>query len=194
MKKNKEQKQTKVDIEDKHISNTIKKRKPLERHKLIVKDLSGNIGKGKKRKSLKQTMIDKGYSESYADSGHIKKTRSWDELMKVVLNDEMLAEKHEALLNAKQVQRFIFATRIKDEDIIEMVEEAGFKVITIRNSPMGKMAFYSVDNTRAIKDGLDMAYKLKAKFTPEEINLKFKGFNKSQLIDLVMSKVAPKKK
>lgn len=193
MAKKKEQKLTKADVEKTHISNTIKKRKPLERHKVIVKDLSGNIGK-KKRKSLKQTMIDNGYSESYADSGHIKKTRSWDDLMKIVLNDELLATKHNALLNAKQVQRFIFATRIKDEDIIEMVEEAGFKVITIRNSPMGKMAFYSVDNTKAIKDGLDMAYKLKGKFTPEEINLKFKGFTKEQLIDLVMSKVAPKKK
>lgn len=194
MAKKKEQKLTKADVEKTHISNTIKKRKPLERHKAIVEDLSGNIGKGKKRKSLKQTMIDKGYSESYADSGHIKKTRSWDELMKVVLNDELLATKHNALLNAKQVQRFIFATRIKDEDIIEMVEEAGFKVITIRNSPMGKMAFYSVDNTKAIKDGLDMAYKLKGKFTPEEINLKFKGFSKEQLIDLIMGKVMPKKK
>ena len=107
--------------------------------------------------------------------------------------NSLLVEKHLKLLKAKEVQRFIFPTRVKDDEIIAMVADAGFTVITIRPSPLGKMAFYANDNPRAIKDGLDMAYKLKGSYEPEEMNLKFKGFSKDQLIDSIMSKIAKKK-
>lgn len=199
------------DLDDKHISKHLKKSKKTEKqeaksvsallnqkvipqHKIILKHISGNLGKPKKgkRNSLKQNMIDQGYSESYADSGQIKKTRSWAVLMKEELNDEFLMKEHKELFQAKQVERFIFPTRLKDDEIIEMVNEAGFKVITIRPSPLGKMAFYSIPNARAKKDALDFAYKLKGKFSPDELNVKFNSYSKEQLIDLLMGKMAKK--
>lgn len=107
--------------------------------------------------------------------------------------DALLVETHLDLLKAKEVQRFIFPTRIKDDEIIDMVADAGFKVITIRPSPIGKMAFYSQANSRARKDGLELAYKLKGSFEPDELNLKFSGYSKEQLIDFIMGELAPKK-
>ena len=199
------------DLDEKHISKHLKKgkakareeasatalrnQKIIPQHKKVLNNISENLGKkgkGNRGVSIKQAMLDKGYSESYANSGQIKKTRSWNILMSDVLNDEFLMKEHMELFRAKQVERFIFPTRLKDEEIIEMVNEAGFKVITIRPSPLGKMAFYSIANARAKKDALDFAYKLKGKFTPEEINLKFSGYNKDQLVDLIMGKIAKK--
>lgn len=107
--------------------------------------------------------------------------------------NSLLLEKHLKLLRAKEVQRFIFPTRLKDDEIIDMVADAGFRVITIRPSPLGKMAFYSNDNPRAIKDGLDMAYKLKGSYEPEEINMRFKGYTDKQLGEFIFSKLSKTK-
>ena len=38
-----------------------------------------------------------------------------------------------------------------------------------------------------------MGYKLKGKYSPEEINMKFKGFTKEQLISSIMDKITNKK-
>ena len=48
------------------------------KHKRVLKKISVNIGKGM---SLKRAMKEEGYSESYADSGHIKDTKSWEDLL-----------------------------------------------------------------------------------------------------------------
>ncbi len=201
------------DLEEKHISKHLKKKKLKQeetsvsallnqkvkpQHKVVFRNLSENLGKKGKGKgnrgvSIKKAMMDKGYSESYAESGQIKKTKSWAVLVEEFLGDEFLLQQHEELFNAKQVERFIFPTRLKDEEIIDMVNEAGFTVITIRPSPLGKMAFYSIPNARAKKDALDFAFKIKGKFSPEELNVKFKGFSKEQLIENIMNKVTKKK-
>lgn len=78
--------------------------------------------------------------------------------------DELVLEKHRALLNQNKVEYFTFSKKEKDEDIREAVEEAGFKVITIKNFVMGKMAFYSVPDSKAVGKGVEMAYKIKGRF------------------------------
>jgi len=119
--------------------------------------------------SLAEGMREAGYSETTINNPqNLTKSDGWKELLETYLPDSLLSQKHKELLNQKQVQRFIFPTRMKDDEIIETVNEAGFKVITIRPSPMGKMAFYSIDNSKAIKDGLDMAYKLKGSYAPDK--------------------------
>ena len=125
-----------------------KTKKPLERHKSVLQHISANIGKGMSRE---QAVLEKGYSKSYARSGHIKDTRSWDVLLKDELPDSFLMQEHKELFAAKQVEKFVFPSRMKDEDIEIMVNDAGFKVIVIRPSPIGKMAFYSIPNANAKK-------------------------------------------
>lgn len=40
--------------------------------------------------SMRQAMVDVGYSQAYADGGHIKETKGWKELMKEYLPDDKL--------------------------------------------------------------------------------------------------------
>lgn len=170
-----------------------KDKKPLPRHKVLSKKIVENRGKGKPV-SLSKAMKESGYSDAYSSNPQqLKATRSWEILMKEVLNDEFLVDQHMQLFTAKEVQRFIFPTRIKNDVIMSMVKDAGFDVIVIRPSPLGKMAFYSIPNARAKKDALDFAYKLKSKYAPEQLNLKFAAYDKQQLIDLIKVKLSKKK-
>lgn len=172
---------------------TLNKR-PQPKHKLLLKEISGNLGKGETETvAVGKAMRKFGYSDSYADNPQqLTKTKSWIALMQQHLPDELLAEKHHELLQSRQVNRFIFSPKLDDLEITEIVNAAGFNVIVIRKSPMGKMAFYSVPNIRGVERGLDMGYKLKNRYAPETMNLKFAGYDKKQLIDLILRKLKKK--
>lgn len=83
-------------------------------------------------------------------------------------SDDMLAAKHNELLNQKQVAYFVFPKRMKDEEIEEKVNSAGFNLIVIRFGEKGKYAFYSTNDSNAQKSALDMAYKIKGSYAPEK--------------------------
>lgn len=139
------------------------KKKPLERHKLVLKEMSDNISKGM---TLEKAMLKHGYSKNYARaSTHLRNTESWETLVKDVLNDNFLVDKHVKLLNKKE----LFFN--KDTGLID-----------------------SGQVHSDVKSGLDMAYKLKNKYAPEEYNLKFKGFSRDQLIERLLAKITKPKK
>lgn len=182
-----------------------KDKKPLEKHKLVLKNLSENIRKGM---TMEQAMLAVGYSESYAKSStHLKDTRSWDILLKEELADGELMKVHRSLLNSTRLDHMVFpplSTKkkkkggeeteiITDEMIIEFLESVDCKVKKIVHGEQARhVYFWSYDN-QARDKALDKGYKLKGKYEPEQLNLKFAGFNKAQLIDSIMSKIAKKK-
>jgi len=53
--------------------------------------------------SMKQAMIDLGYSESYAHSGQLKKTSTWQKLMRKYLPDKKLVKVIKEGLSADKV-------------------------------------------------------------------------------------------
>ena len=120
-------------------------------------------------------MIDAGYSESYAHSANINKKKSWNQLLDEVLPDSLLVEKNRELLMAKELAYFIFPKSMDDEEIEEKMTEAGVKMVVIQQSDKGKMAFYARKNTRAIKDGIDLAYRAKGKNAPEKFEVEQTG-------------------
>lgn len=69
-----------------------------DRQKNLLKYLSDNIGI-----TMEQAMKDLGYSASYAKSGHIKKTETWQELLKKCLPDEKLVQVINDGLDANRV-------------------------------------------------------------------------------------------
>src|SRR3989344_8542325 len=77
-------------------------RKPLESHKVVMKKMSENVGNQGDGSVLPNAMRKAGYSESYIKSGHIKNTKSWQNLVEDVLPDEMLLKIHRALLQHKE--------------------------------------------------------------------------------------------
>lgn len=159
-----------------------------------MKKISENVGKGQdENTAVGNAMRELGYSDSYSNTPNkLTKTKSWNVLMEQELPDSLLTAKHKELLESKQVAKFTFPTRMKNEEIESIVNEAGFKVIVIRPSPIGKMAFYSTANVNGVRFGLDMAFKLKNKYAPETMNLKFAGYNKEQLIDMLLGKLKKK--
>lgn len=109
-------------------------------------------------------------TEKYHTAGEIAyqnlKKPKIQNAIREALSDELLAQKHNDLLNQKRLDYFVFPRNILDEEIIEQVEEAGLKVVNIAMTDKGKRAFYSVDDAQAIKSALDMAYKLRGDYAP----------------------------
>lgn len=85
--------------------------------------------------------------------------------------DELLVKKHNDLLKQKKLDYFVFSKAISNDEIEEHMIANGLKLINIRWSDKGKMAFYSIDDAQAIKGGLELAYKLKGSFAPEKKEL-----------------------
>lgn len=86
--------------------------------------------------------------------------------------DELLQEMHIKLFNQKQVNYFVFPKKMSDEEIISHVNASGIEVITVRESDKGKMAFYSIPDSNAMKSALDMGYKLKGSYAADKsVNL-----------------------
>lgn len=77
--------------------------------------MSENVGKGK-RISVKQAAIDLGYSESYADSGHLQQTVSWETQRDEVLTPALLLKVHTQGLEATKYDTV-------DKDVIEKVPD-----------------------------------------------------------------------
>lgn len=72
------------------------------------------IAKGKSRK---QAMLDAGYKESYASSGHIKDTESWGNLEAKYFNDTKVAKALDKLLKARTIENVIFPYSYKKEEV-----------------------------------------------------------------------------
>lgn len=111
------------------------------KQKIAFKETGVNGG------NLTKAMIKAGYSDR---KGHIRtdkltQTNGWQELMDKHLPDKLLAAKHKALLN-------------KTEKIAKNNNETKEIEIIDTGDP----------DTQAVSKGLDMAYKLKGKYSAEK--------------------------
>jgi hypothetical protein len=104
------------------------------KQKKVVRKLIENGG------NLRKAVRESGYSEAYAHSQKITKTKTWADLLEEFLPDEALQQKHKELLNAK-------------------------KLLKVKGIPVSGM--YEEDSDVQSK-ALDMAYKLKGKYAPEK--------------------------
>lgn len=86
------------------------------------------------------------------------------EAIEKALSNDFLADKHKELFEQKKVDYFVFPKSMPDEEIIGHVKSSGIEVITVRTTEKGKLAFYSLPDSQAIKGGLEMAYKIKGVF------------------------------
>lgn len=137
---------------------------PTLKQKLAVKELGVNGG------NISQAMKVAGYSDSVSKrTDKLTNTEGWKELMDRYIGDDVLAKAHKQLLEHKQLAYFTFPKSMDDTEITEHVESVGVKVIVIRPSDKGKLAFYYTEDANAKKTGIDMAYKLKGKYAPEKV-------------------------
>lgn len=143
-----------------------------ENQKIVFNRVAEKIKKGGKggKISVSKEIRESGvYSEKIAKNPQrLTKSKGWNELMDQHLSDNLLSKKHKELLNHKQLDYFVFPKSMGDDEIEEHLASFKIKIVAIRWSDKGKMAFYSVTDANAVKAGLDMAYKLKGKYAPEK--------------------------
>ena len=112
----------------------------LLRQKNLAKILLEDAGKT----PIGRLMIRAGYKKGYAKNPQeLKKTLTWQELMKKFLPDELLSQRHQDLLNK---QEFIAIGKKGEREVIATGVIDGF----------------------AVSKGLDMAYKLKGRYPKDQ--------------------------
>lgn len=150
-----------------------------------------------------------GYSPAYAKNPQkFLKTKTATELLEEYLPDELIAARHQELLNASDIQHYCFPklsddkikgkkkgekTTIKkneltNEEIRIIVESVpGCRLIYVKRDFMGAWAFYQVPDCRSRKDAIDMAYKRKGDYAPDKIELtkrKYQDLSNAELAAL----------
>ena len=165
----------------------LSKKEKVQRNHRAIKIISENIGNPKK---IKKELMAMGYSESYIDSGQMKKTNSFQVLVDKYLPDEDLMHHHKEMLRQTRIDYFVFPRKMEDEEIFEHVEAAGLTCITVRTSDKGKMAFYAVADANAKKAALDMAYKLKSKYGDTTIVHKFGELSDAELEEALAREIS----
>lgn len=106
-----------------------------------------------------------GYSPAVVDNpSKVTESKTFLEVLEDALPDDLLSSHHKELLEQRRIEYFVFPKKMEDQEIKEHVLAAGLKVIVIRESDKGKLAFYSISDPQARSKALEMAYKLKGKF------------------------------
>lgn len=157
------------------------------RHRKVLENLTKNVGKG--RKSMVKAMIEEGYSESYAKSGHIKSVGNWKQLIDEILNDQLLAQTHYDLLTSTKVEYMMFAPDVPEEAIYEIIQEAGGIVKKIVHSVGAIHCYFFKADGRIKVDALKLAFQIRNKMSPEKIELdvkdKYRNMSNQELADKI---------
>lgn len=154
---------------EKQKTKKVNNRKPSLRMVKTAKIMIGKDGK-----SFAQAAREAGYSNAIANNPQkVTKTQSWQTLMDQYLPQDLIARKHQELLEAEEI---VFIPR-------------GKKILE-RKRP----------DHAARKAGIDMAHKLRGNFAPEKIELskrKFQDMSNAELaafIEKAKAKFAKKSK
>lgn len=116
--------------------------------------------------NVSKAMKDAGYSEATAKTPQkLTNSKGWEELMEEYLPDDKLAEVHKSLLGAHQLDHMVFPLSQTDDDIRELLESTGCKVRKIQHSETQTHCWFWSPNTKAQKDAVELAYKLKGRIT-----------------------------
>lgn len=159
------------------------------KHKAVLDKIGAkkNVGNSKKKESLYQAMIEEGYSPSYARSGGVGSTKSWNKLIEERLSDEKLSYIHQTLVVAKKLDYMLFNPEVPDEAIYELIDSVGCVLKKLIHGVAGTHAYYfAPDNNSKIK-ALELAYKIRGKMAPEvlEIRKGLEGMTDEELAEVI---------
>ncbi len=136
----------------------------------------------------------------------LTESKGWKELMEEHLPTTLLAKKHVELLQSKKIEHMVFMLGPKNEadkqqyieeaiakakvdgkeykeieyvtdvDIIEMLAEVNCKVKRIIHRETARDVYFWTQDSKALKDALDMAYKLHGSYAPDKhVSLNLNG-------------------
>jgi hypothetical protein len=177
------------------------------RARMVIPKMIENGGK-----SLSQAMIDVGYSRGYAHNPHKwDRTKTAKQCLEEYLPDELIHKRHEELVNAGYLQHYYFPkpapekvrqgkkwmmvekNELTNEEIREIIEsQDGCRLTYVKRDYGGAFAYFTAPDSKARKDGIDMAYKRKGSYAPEELDVKMRKYQ--ELSDVELSTVIKKAK
>ena len=107
-------------------------------------------------------------------------SKGWEKLCKEHLGDDKLTKKHNDLLNATRIEHMTFLPLPKkgkkkrkgevltDEMIKELLISVNCQVRKIVHGEQARHVYFWAADNNAVKNALDMAYKIKGKYAPEK--------------------------
>lgn len=124
---------------------------------------NGNISK-----SMRQV----GYSKNTAKNPKIlTESKGWETLMKKHIPDNLLAKKHHELLNSMEIGHMVFPVAVTDQEIIDLLATVNCTPQKFQHGDTANHVWYWARDNKAIKDALDMAYKLKRRYAEGGTNV-----------------------
>lgn len=118
--------------------------------------------------SVSESMRRAGYTEATAKNPkNLTRTMDWQEAMDEFLPDVDLLAKHTELLNAKKLERAEFPSWMPQENIREVLLEAGCQPRNYETNPLTGIivVWYWAPDASAQAKALALAYQLKGKMT-----------------------------
>lgn len=141
------------------------KKKTTTITKIRQKKVVESILKNTKVKSRCKAMIEAGYSPSYAYSGQITKTKTWNDYMDEHFSDDKVAKAEAIQLSASRLYDYEFPPTSKDADIKKDIEShSGCKLVRIYTTQYAKKAYFYTPDNVAIGKSLDRIYKMKKRY------------------------------
>lgn len=139
--------------------------KNLSRQKKLAEEMIANDG----RKPMSEMMARAGYAHGYCRNPQkLKGTENWNELMKIYLPDDLIAKKHEELLNAEILLTRNIYYKLTDDQILEMFNSRGYQIVDIKRFMNNcVVSYFAPDNTNR-KGALELVNKLKGTYAPEK--------------------------
>lgn len=132
---------------------------PTERQKKAAEAFIENNGK-----SVSGAMRQAGYSDAAATNPQeLTKSKGWKELMDQYLPDKTLLASHKKLLQSKYLDHMVFPLAMSDKDITALVKSVGGTVKRFQHSESQTHVWFWAANTKAIKDAIELAYKIKSR-------------------------------
>jgi len=117
-------------------------------------------------KSKGQILREAGYSEAIAaNPSKVIEADGFKSLMEEFLPDDDTLQIHKRVLHSKKVEHMVFPLAMSDEEIEDLLEEAG---CTVKKFKHGETAthvwFWADDNAQRLK-AVELAYKVKGQLT-----------------------------
>lgn len=161
-------------------------------HRAVKKTIE-NLRKSKPE-SMGKVLRDSGYPYSSSTvPNQITKSKGFQELMEQYLPEENVIREHGNLLTSSRHENYIFPRDENDKVIKEIVEAiSGCKLIRIRQNNTAKRAYYWCPDNNSRKDAIDLAYKLRGRYKPQQVEVRtFTGWTPEELDEYAKTGLIP---
>jgi hypothetical protein len=142
-----------------------------------------NLGKGK---SMKQAMLEAGYSKAYAKNPHqLKQTESFQEIFNRYIPDSLISKATRQLVKDREPFTYTFPASFTEEEVHDAMKKKGIrknqyfcklaKDTKVVRDKIVEVEYWRVDGSKpsglVIPKGLDIAMRGKGYYAPEKIAL-----------------------